>query len=141
MVKKKIVKVREHSRKVPISPKNPKGLTIVDEHVRRLEGTYLDLKELEKIVKNYDLKKIIYPKSGKLVNYKDADKFDDLIAVWTDYFNKKFPSDTLLDPNIVKALIGSESGFKLDPQNPKAYGLAQITKETLKALHDSKGEV
>ena len=48
----KIVKVKEHLRKVPISPKNPKGLTIVDEHVRRLEGTYLDLKELEKIFKN-----------------------------------------------------------------------------------------
>lgn len=141
MAKKKITTVKEHPRKVSVSKKNPNGITIVDKHPRRLNGTFLDSKEIDKIVKSYDLEKIIYPKSGKLKIYPDSDKYDELIAIWTDYFNKKFLSDSLLDPDMVKALIGSESDFKLDPVNPLAFGIAQITKETFKALQDPKGEV
>lgn len=141
MAKKKIITVKEHPRKVPVSKKNPSGITIVDEHPRRLDGTYLDIKEIEKIVKNYDLKNLVYPTPGKLLEYPNADKYDDLLGVWTDYFNKKFPSDSLLDPDVIKALIGSESGFALDPANALAMGIAQITKETFKALQDPKGEV
>ena len=45
------------------------------------------------------------------------------------------------DPNIIKALIASESGFNPDPRkNKTAYGISQITKETLKALQNPKGE-
>lgn len=141
MAKKKVTTVKEHRRKVSVSKKNPSGITIVDKHPRRLSGTFLDKKEIDIIVKSYDSKKIIYPKSDKLQMYPDSDKYDELIAIWTDYFNKKFPSDSLLDPDVVKALIGSESDFKLDPVNPLAFGIAQITKETFKALQDSKGEV
>ncbi len=141
MAKKKVTTVKEHPRKVPVSKKNPTGITIVDKHPRRLDGTYLDRIEVVKTIKNYDLKKLIYPKSGKLNIYSDSDKYDELIAIWTDYFNKKFPSDSLLDPDVVKALIGSESDFKLDPLNPAAFGIAQITEETFKALQDPKGEV
>lgn len=141
MAKKKIVTVKEFPRKVPVSKKNPSGITIVDKHPRHLDGTYLDAKEIEKIVKLYDIKNLIFPTSGKLLEYPNADKYDDLLGVWTDYFNKKFPSDSLLDPDVVKALIGSESGFKLDPTNPLAIGIAQITKQTFKALQDPKGEV
>lgn len=141
MAKKKIITVKEHPRKVPVSKKNPSGITIVDEHPRRLDGTYLDIKEIGTIVKNYDLNNLIYPTPRKLVDYPNADKYDDLLGIWTDYFNKKFPSDSLLDPDVVKALIGSESGFKLDPTNPLAIGIAQITKQTFKALQDPKGEV
>lgn len=141
MAKKKIIIVKEFPRKVPVSKKNPSGITIVDEHPRHLDGTYLDIKEIEKIVKNYDLKKLVYPTSGKLLKYPNADKYDDLLGIWTDYFNKKFPFDSLLDPDVVKALIGSESGFELDPANPRAIGIAQITKQTFKALQDPKGEV
>jgi hypothetical protein len=52
MAKKKITTVKEHPRKVPVSKKNPKGITVVDKHPRRLDGTYLDEKEIEKIVKS-----------------------------------------------------------------------------------------
>lgn len=140
MAKKKIITVKEHPRKVPISRKNPTGITIVDKHPRHLDGSFLDIKEIEKIITNYNLKKLNYPKAGKLVDYPDSDKYDDLVAIWTDYFNKKFPSDSLLDPDVVKALIGSESDFKLDPKNPQAIGIAQITKETFKNLEDPNGE-
>lgn len=140
MVKKKIIIVKKHPRKVQVSKKNPTGMTIVDEHTRRIEGTYLDIKEIEKIVKNYDSNKIPFPTPGKLSKFPNADKYDNLLAIWTDYFNRKFPSDACLDPDVVKALIGSESGFRLDPVNALAFGIAQITKETFKALKDSNGE-
>ena len=141
MAKKKITTVKEHPRKVPVSKKNPEGVTIVDKHPRLLKGTYLDAKEVGETFTSYDKKNIVYPTSKKLLNYPDADKYDDLIAVWTDYFNKKFPSDSLLELDVVKALIGSESDFRLDPFNPLAIGIAQITRETFRALQDPKGEV
>ncbi len=142
MAKKKITTIKEHPRKVPVSKKNPAGVTIVDKHPRRLQGTYLDAKEVDETFNSYDKKNIVYPTPKKLIKYLDADKYDGLIAVWTDYFNKKFTSDSLLDPDVVKALIGSESGFLIDPPGNKiAIGIAQITKETFKALQDPKGEV
>ena len=137
---KKITTVREHPMHVPVSEKNLTGITIRDKHTRRLKGTYLDLTEIEDIYKKYDKKNITYPAKNKLVQ-PDSDKYDEIIAVWCDYFNKKFDTNPPLEPNVVKALIASESDFILDPKNSKATGLAQITPETLKALLDSKGEV
>ncbi len=137
----KVVIVREHPMHVPVSKKNPAGITIRDRHPRRIKGTYLDREEIESVFKGYDRKGIIYPASKKL-NHKNSDKYDDLIAVWTDYFNKKFEANPPLDPNIVKALIASESGFREDPpENKIAFGIAQITPETFKALQDPKGEI
>lgn len=61
--------------------------------------------------------------------------------MWTDYFNKKFNSNPPLDPDVVKALIASESGFRLDPKENKiAFGIAQITKPTFKILQAPDGE-
>lgn len=114
---KKITTVREHPLHVPVSKKNPTGITIRDRHLRRLKGTYLDTDEIDSIFKNYDRKGIIYPAKGKLKDYPGADKYDEAIAVWTDYFNKKFNADPPLDPDVVKALMASESGF----WNIKAY--------------------
>lgn len=127
---------------VPISEKNPTGITVRDRHLRRLKGTYLDAVETESIFKNYDRKEIIYPIKGKLKEFKDADKYDEVIAVWTDYFNRKFNADPPLDPDVVKALIASESSFKPDPLKNRriALGIAQLTKNTFKILLDPKGE-
>jgi hypothetical protein len=133
-VKKKTTVVREHPLHVPVSEKNPSGTTIRDRHVRRLKGTYLDSIEVEEIFKNYDKKNIIYPTEKKLTQ-PNSDKYDEIIAVWCDYFNKKFGTNPSLEPNVVKALIASESDFRLDPkENAKAFGIAQITPETFKAL-------
>lgn len=138
---KKITTVREHPMHVPVSEKNPAGITIRDRHLRRLKGTYLDAAEIESIFKGYDRKGIIYPTQGKLNKYKNADKYDEVIAVWTDYFNKKFNADPPLDPDVVKALMASESGFRVDPtENKKAFGITQITADTLKIVQDPKGE-
>jgi hypothetical protein len=135
---KKITRVREHPLRVKISEKNPTGITIRDRHLRRLKGTYLDRSEIESIFKNYDRKSIKYP--GKL-EIKNSEKYDDIIAVWTDYFNKKFKADPPLDPDMVKALIESESDFVESPKNPKATGIIQITPDTFEHLQDPDGEV
>ncbi len=125
---------------VRVSEKNPMGITIRDRHVRRLKGTYLDAAEIEAIVRNYDFKGLVYPTKGKLT-YRGSDKYDKIIAIWTHYFNKKFIADPPLDPDVVKALMASESGFRVDPpENKKAFGITQITPSTLKIVQDPKGE-
>ena len=138
---KRITSVREHPRLVSISEKNPDGITVVDQHLRRLKGTYLDPEQINSILENYDRKGLAYPTPNKLKKYKNADLYDELIAVWTDYFNKKFGANPPLDPDVVKALIASESGFRVDPsENKIAFGITQITKDTLKILQDPNGE-
>lgn len=127
---------------VPVSEKNPTGITVRDRHLRRLAGSYLDAAEIASIFEKYDRKGIVYPVKGRLKEYKDADKYDDTIAVWTDYFNKRFNADPPLDPDVVKALIASESSFDPNPLGNRqiALGIAQITKKTFKILQDPKGE-
>jgi len=68
-------------------------------------------------------------------------KYDDLIAGWVQYWNEVLKPDQPLDPNLVKALIASESGF--DPNkmyNKKdsnsARGLMQITNDSRKLMDD-----
>ncbi|MCB0392678.1 MAG: transglycosylase SLT domain-containing protein [Bdellovibrionales bacterium] len=141
-IKKRTTIVREHPRHVPVSKKNPDGITIVDRHPRRLPGTYLDADEIKSTFKKHKRKGLVYPATKRLKEYKNADKYDELIAIWTDYFNKKFDANPPLDPDVVKALIGSESGFRADPaENRKiALGIIQITKPTLKILQDPGGE-
>lgn len=139
--KKRVSVVHEYPRHVPVSKKNPGGITIVDQHLRQLKGTYLDSDEIASIFKNYGRKNLSWPTVGKLSEYKNADKYDEFIAVWVDYFNKKFGASPPLDPDVIKALIASESGFRPDPkENKLALGIAQITKATWKILQDPTGE-
>ena len=138
--KKKITIVREHPLHVQVSNKNPTGITIRDQHQRRLPGTSLSLEDIKSIFKNYNLSSLIYPNPNKL-DFPNGNQYDEIIAVWTDYFNQKFNSISPLHPNVVKALIASESGFRSDPpENKVARGITQITKQTLKTLQDPKGE-
>ncbi|MBY0384409.1 hypothetical protein K2X05_04550 [bacterium] len=139
--KKKITTVRAHQMHVPVSSKNPAGITIRDQHLRRLPGTYLKREEIEESFKKYNKKDLVYPASGKILEHLDADKYDDLIAVWTHYFNDKLKVTPPLDPDVFKALLASESGFQLDiPKNKKAFGIAQITRDTWMIIQDPKGE-
>lgn len=107
--KKKITMVRAHSMHVPVSEKNPSGTTIRDQHLRRLPGTYLQREDIGETFKNYNRKGIAYPTSGKIPEHKMADEYDELIAVWADYFNTKLKTDPPLDPDVFKALLASIS--------------------------------
>lgn len=137
--KAKIISVKEHPRKVPVSVKNPEGVTIVDKHSRYIDGKFLDQKMMDKIFKKYEKNGIVYPAKGK-IEFDKADKFDDYIAVWCDYFNQNMNLNTKIDPDMVKALMASESSFNQLAKNKNARGLTQITKDTLKILQDLKGE-
>jgi len=139
---KKTTTVHEHPMHVPVSRKNPTGITTRHQHKRRVyASTTAD--ELKEIFANYPKNKIPYPSAGRLTEFKNSDQFDDLIAVWCDYFNQKLPPtppEAPLDPNIIKALIASESSFNIKAKNGNAYGIAQITNSTLKILQDPDGE-
>jgi len=72
--------------------------------------------------------------------------YDDLIAGWTKYWNDVLKPEEKLHPNVVKALIASESSFRpkqlANPKNSNsARGLMQITNNTRKILADEKGEL
>ncbi|MCM2280951.1 MAG: transglycosylase SLT domain-containing protein [Bdellovibrionaceae bacterium] len=139
--KQKVTTVREHSRRVGVSGKNPDGITTVDRHLRRLPGTYLGPEEIASTFKSYDKSKIVFPSVGTIKEFKSPDSYDDLIAVWVDYFNKTLKVEPPLDPDVLKALIASESGFRKDPPgNPTAIGFAQITRETFEIVQDPRGE-
>jgi hypothetical protein len=140
--RKKVTIVRTHPRRVPVSPKNPTGVTIVDRHPRRLHGPALSAEDIRSITATRDRKGLAYPKNDKL-GFRDGNKYDELIAVWVDYFNEKSgvtPPNVPLDPDVIKALIASESGFEKSPKNPQAIGIAQITPETLNILMNPEGE-
>ncbi len=73
-------------------------------------------------------------------------KYDDLIAGWVQYWNDVLKPNEPLDPNLVKALIASESGF--DPNqiakkknSNSARGLMQITNDTRKLLDGFHGDL
>lgn len=139
--KAKTTTVREHQRHVPVSAKNPGGITIVDRHLRRIPGTSLDRNEIASTFATYDKSKILRPTPHKITQFKNADEYDELIAMWADYFSKKLNVDPALDPDVIKALIASESGFRKDPkENRIAFGITQITKSTLEIVQDSSGE-
>ena len=140
ITEKKTTIVRKYTRHVSVSKKNPGGVTVVDRHIRHLNVKTTEelLKEIKHSTKN---KKILYPHSG-LSEFKNADKYDQIIAEAVDYFNALFQIEPPFDPDMIKALIASESGFRLEPkENNVALGIAQITKQTLKILQDPKGEL
>jgi hypothetical protein len=71
---------------------------------------------------------------------KNGSKFDDLVAGWVQYWNEVLKPDQPLSPNLVKALIASESGFEPKKISKKgrdrALGLMQITNATRKLLDE-----
>jgi len=77
---------------------------------------------------------------------KRGNDYDYLIRGWTQYWNDILKPSQPLDPDIVKALIASESSFNSKEWNkrtgPKrARGLMQVTDETLRFLTDEHREL
>lgn len=140
--------VKAHPLTVPPSKKNPIGVTTRRAHCARNPASSkvrLSPQDLKKIASTNTFKSqkkpcALRPKIG------ESSKFDGLIAGWTQYWNEVFKSDPPLDPNLVKALIKSESTFNplslADSKNPaSARGLTQITDETRVILGNTKGEL
>lgn len=80
------------------------------------------------------------------LDFSNGSKYDDLIAGWTQYWNDVLNPTEPLDPNFVKALIATESGFAPNAlanmkNKNSARGLMQITNDTRKILGNDGGEI
>lgn len=135
--------VNRHQRVVP------KGLTSVRQHCRRNPSGKDQLypKEIKSVTDN-QLENPQYSGSlGKISKPSYANDYDQLILIWTQYWNDIFSPMIKLNPNIVKALMGSESTFNVKVLDQKinsknfARGLMQISDQTREILSDEKGEL
>jgi len=135
--------------KVPPSKTHPDGsITTRHKHCRHnpsgRDQFYPD--EIQEIAKEHFSKVKNRPCSLPLKFGASGNAYDELIAGWVQYWNDVLQPDVPLAPDLFKALVASESGFKSDAlankKNPKsARGLTQITDETRKILGDEKGEL
>lgn len=102
--------------------------------------------ELELIAERYFYTLIGLPKADSL-GYSKGNNFDHLIRGWTKYWNDVLQPKEPLDPNLVKALIATESSFHTAEQKfagkraGYARGLMQVTDWTVEILKDEKGEL
>ncbi|MFM8269186.1 MAG: transglycosylase SLT domain-containing protein [Pseudomonadota bacterium] len=128
--------VREHPRRVRPSRRHPLGgMTSVAGHCRdnpsHKDQMYSDEIAEIALTKFNSLKGA--PKASKL-GFPNENEYDSLIRGWTRY------------PNLIKALIASESSFNPNASNgkrgnKKASGLMQVTHETVDFLKDEEGEL
>lgn len=127
--------------------------TIVDGHCRKNPSrkdilTALEIHDISKTITQYLKKTNVPMPSTQKMGFDDGNKYDQAIAFWTSYWNDIFKPKDKLTPNIVKALIASESSFKEQPVHIDDYGkrldprgVMQILKTTRKILRDQKGEL
>lgn len=116
--------------------RNPSGKDIIKKDEIELIPT-LEIFKKEK-------RKIVVSDLG----FKNGNDYNELIAGWVAYWNDVFQPTNALDPNYVKILIATESGFRekiITPNKNKkignAIGISQITEATLRVLRDKKGEL
>jgi hypothetical protein len=149
--------VKEHQERIPPSKKHPEGEIII-RHAhcasnplgknKKEVKDMLSFEELQIIAKTH-FSDLQGPPKANVLHYGRADEFDDLIRGWVLYWNEVFKEDkNPLDPNLVKALIASESGFHPDIINYKnppkigpARGLMQLTDMTLRILYGHEIEL
>ena len=84
------------------------------------------------------------PKADDL-GYDNGNTYDDFIRGWSKYWNEVLKPSDPLDPDLVKALIATESAFHpnsgIKPRPKSAKGLMQLTKQTTEILRNEGGEL
>lgn len=138
--------VRTHSLRIPASKMHPQGLlTTRHQHCARNSSKkdLLSFPEIQEITQRHfsNLNGTLRSGGALLKEFKDADKFDDLIRGWVGYWNEVFKLQDPLDPNLVKALIATESSFDPQAKNSDAHGLMQVMESTHHILNNHKGEL
>ena len=132
--------VKEHHRKTK------KGTTIVKSHCRKspLRKEILNTDEILEMFKRNRDQITTLPKTSH-IGFNNENRYDELIGLWTQFWNEIYQIKPPLDPNWVKALIATESSFNPKKVNKKSYniarGLMQITKNTYWILTNSRGEL
>lgn len=131
--------VSEHLKEGNIDTTNP--------HCRR-NPSHKDVLKAEEILKITELEIFQNPPIRASTNdmgYKGLDKkFDNLINGWCAYWNSVLGSTDPLHPNILKALIATESGFEVNPKRTAkhtAIGITQIMPQTIKLLSIRSNEL
>ena len=83
-----------------------------------------------------------------LKKFEHADEFDIYIRGWVQYWNSTLRPTEPLEPNLVKALIASESSFRATQRTPTnnaklgdACGLMQLTNSTVRIMRNHRGEL
>lgn len=116
--------------------KNPSGKDIL----KKDELSLIPSLEIFKHQKNQMVKNDL--------GFKNGNDYDELIAGWVAYWNDIIKTPVPLNPNYLKVLIATESGFReniiIPNKNKKighALGLTQLTESTIKILKDKKGEI
>jgi len=128
-----------HDLTVPVSEKNPDGKTIRHGHCRA-NPSRKDIIKPDEIIEiaQTNFSDLQGPPTPNNLGFKDGNKYDHLIRGWVKYWNEVLKPNEPLDPNLIKALIASESGFNLIPKEGnagsagKARGLIQITDKAQK---------
>lgn len=147
--------VTDHPLWIPPTEKRPGYHTPRDGHCAanptrgkaKVIKDYITAEEMQMMADKHFANLSGPPFSGKLSEYIGADNFDHFIRGWTKYWNDIFKPEEPLDSDLVKALIATESAFRLNPPAPnagiagKAHGLIQLTDQTIKALGDPNGEL
>jgi hypothetical protein len=119
--------------------------TVGNKHGNKSHRDQLYPDEMREIADLY-FSKLTGPPNPSNLGYKHGNDFDALIRGWTKYWNEVLAPETPLDPNLIKALIATESSFHPTEDNKlkgdkRALGLMQITNSTRKTLADEKGEL
>ncbi len=138
--------VKEHIVHVHPSKTHPEGaVTTWHEHCANNPShkDELSYHEIQYISKTY-FSVLTGSPTAVLSNkiFLEADDYDLEIRGWVKYWNDIFRPNVLLDANLIKALIGTESSFKKDPPKRRnAHGLMQIMNQTFLVLKTPKGEL
>ncbi|EKD71588.1 MAG: hypothetical protein ACD_46C00154G0003 [uncultured bacterium] len=141
--------VREHKHHTPPSKEHPDGTTSTTraycaDNPHHKDKDQLSFDEIQHITMTYFAVLSGPPTAGGALTKKfsNADQYNSEIRGWTQYWNDIFKLDHPLDPNVVKALIATESSFDLHPKkHPEVYGLMQIIGKTHQYLSGEKGEL
>lgn len=131
--------VKEHPRKTD------SGKTSVEGHCRKNPKNKDVIKsaELLKIAEEH-FKNLSTMPNPKDLKFPNGNKYDSIIAGWCQYWNETLEPKTPLDPNTVKALIATESGFEPEPAGPPghmAIGIMQLMPQTIKYLSVNSKEL
>lgn len=136
--------VREHIVQVHPSKTHPDGEEAIwHEHCAnnpsgKDELSYLEIKHISETY----FASLSGPPTAGALKFRYADKYDKEIRGWVKYWNDIFKLDDPLDPNVVKALIATESSFEEQPkEHPNVHGLMQIIGQTHQYLGGAKNEL
>jgi hypothetical protein len=137
--------VREHLEHIPPSKTHPNGMTITrHEHCadNPSHKDELSYDEIQYITEAHFADLTGAAPIAGILKFDDESKYDQLIRGWSEYWNDIFKLSDPLDPNLVKALIATESSFKIKPEGAtNAYGLMQVREDTLGYLSGKKREL